>query len=422
MTEAIALPALTLRSRSGRLVTDDRLVNRASKGDEQAFAVIYERYHQDLFRYCQAMLGNPSDAQDALQNTMVKALQALPGEKREIKLKPWLYRIAHNEAINLMRRRHPGADIDSASTAAIDAGPYESAETKERLHQLANDLGELPERQRSALVLRELSGLRFEEIGATLGATPAVIRQTIYEARTSLQRMKVGREMGCETVKQALSDGDGRVLRRRDIRAHLGACESCAEFRADIAARQRDLAALSPLPAAASAGLLHGVLAGSHGCLGAGLAGNVGGGAAKTLAASTILKSAAAVVAVTAVGVTAANRGGLVHLGSTGQSNNPGNSPAHSIPVPSAITEGSGPSQSSAAFGQQSAKQVRRPQAGHTPREDCGREVGKGRFDPGGGEKRSWRLDRDGDKSELARFPRLTSGRRVSWTGDCRRP
>ena len=400
MTEAIALRASTLRSRSARLVSDDRLVNRASKGDEQAFAVIYDRYHQDLFRYCQAMLGNASDAQDALQNAMVKALQALPGERREIKLKPWLYRIAHNEAINVMRRRHPSADIDTAALAALDLGPYESAETKERLDQLASDLGELPERQRSALVLRELSGLSFEEIGAALGATPAVVRQTIYEARTSLQQMKVGREMSCETVKQTLSDDDGRILRRRDMRAHLGACESCAEFEAGIAARQRDLAALSPLPAVASAGLLHGVLAGSQGGSGAGLAGTVGGGAAKTLAASTLLKSAAAVVAVTAVGVTAADRGGLVHLGSIGQRNNPSSSPGHSTLVSPDIPRVSGPSQPSAALREPLANQVRsRRQA--TPQE----KIAAGRKLASEGSAPKAASDTAGNSTETAAIP-----------------
>ena len=421
MTEAIALPALTLRSRSGRLVTDDRLVNRASKGDEQAFAVIYERYHQDLFRYCQAMLGNPSDAQDALQNTMVKALQALPGEKREIKLKPWLYRIAHNEAINLMRRRHPGADIDSASTAAIDAGPYESAETKERLHQLANDLGELPERQRSALVLRELSGLRFEEIGATLGATPAVIRQTIYEARTSLQRMKVGREMGCETVKQALSDGDGRVLRRRDMSSSRGLRElrgiqgrHCGPTTRP--SRSQPIAGGGVRGAVARSPRRQPRLLGSRprGQRWRGRRQDAGG-----LDNSEIGRSSGC------------RDRSWSHRRQQGRSGASRLDWSKQQPRqfagaldPGAFCHHRG-FRSKSKFGSirtTISETSSQPQAGHTPREDCGREVGKGRFDPGGGERRSWRLDRDGDKSELARFPRLTSGRRVSWTGDCRRP
>jgi len=321
MTEAIALPGSILRPRPVRLFSDDHLVNRASKGDERALAAIYDRYHQDLFRYCEATLGNAQDAQDALQNTMVKALQALPGEQREIKLKPWLYRIAHNEAIEVLRRRRPVAQLDEATAPQLQAAPHDSLETRERLRELVSDLGGLPERQRSALVMRELSGMSFDEIGASLGTSPAVVRQTIYEARSSLQQMSEGREMSCEEVKRAISDGDGRILRRRDMRAHLRACSSCADFRAGIANRRRDLAALSPLPAAASAGLLHGVLGGAHGGSGSGaLAAALGGGTGKAVATSALLKSAAAVLAVTAVGVTAANTTGLTHIGTASQS------------------------------------------------------------------------------------------------------
>lgn len=320
MTEAIALPGSTLRARPARLFSDDRLVNRASRGDERAFAAIYDRYHQELFRYCQAILGNPQDAQDALQNTMVKALRALPGEKRKIRLKPWLYRIAHNEAIGVLRRRRPTSQFDEETASAIESAPHQSIETRERLHQLVSDLGELPERQRSALVLRELSGMSFDEIGLSLGTTPAVVRQTIYEARSGLQQMSEGREMGCEAVRQAISDGDGRILRRRDMRAHLRACSSCGEFRAGIAIRRRDLSALSPLPAAASVGLLHGLLGSAHGGSGpGGLAAALGGGTGKALVTSTLLKSAAAVMAAAAVGVTAADTTGLIHVGSGGQ-------------------------------------------------------------------------------------------------------
>ena len=88
-----------------RLLGDDRLARRAAEGDGQAFAALYQRHHQALYRYCRAILGNPEDAADALQNTMTAALRALPGERREIHVKPWLFRIAHNESITLLRRR-----------------------------------------------------------------------------------------------------------------------------------------------------------------------------------------------------------------------------------------------------------------------------------------------------------------------------
>ncbi len=88
-----------------RAFSDRRLARRASRGDQRAIAAIFERYRQELYGFCLGLLGEPQDAQDALQNTMVKVLRALPGEEREIALRPWLYRIAHNEAIELRRCR-----------------------------------------------------------------------------------------------------------------------------------------------------------------------------------------------------------------------------------------------------------------------------------------------------------------------------
>src|SRR5918996_1876988 len=87
------------------LVTDRQIVRLAARGESRAFAALYERYHQELYRYCHSILGNGDDALDALHNTMARVLRALPGEKREIALRPWLYRVAHNEAISLLRER-----------------------------------------------------------------------------------------------------------------------------------------------------------------------------------------------------------------------------------------------------------------------------------------------------------------------------
>lgn len=309
MTQVTASPA----AGAARLFSDDRLAKRATQGDRRAFAAIYQRYHQDLYRYCAAILGNPEDAHDALQNTMVKVLRALPGEQRRIQLKPWLYRIAHNESVELLRRRRPSEQIDP-ELEAVGAGAAETAELRERLRWLITDLEELPDRQRGALVMRELADFSFEQIGVAFDTSPAVARQTVYEARLGLREMNEGREMRCEEVCLAISDDDRRVLRRRDIRSHLRSCPGCAAFRADIAGRRRDLAMLSPLPVAASTGLLHALIGGGHGGSSAGLAGTAAAGAGKAAATSAVVKSAATVAVVAAIGVTAADRGGLIHV------------------------------------------------------------------------------------------------------------
>jgi RNA polymerase sigma factor (sigma-70 family) len=302
-----------------RLFSDARLTRRAVRGDERAFAAIFRRYHQPLYRFCLAIVGSPDDAQEALQNTMAKVLRALPGEEREIELKPWLYRIAHNESIDLLRRRRETSQLD-VEQITPGYGLAEDAEARERLRRLLADLRELPERQREVLIMRELSGFEFEEIGAALGTSDAVARQTLYEARQSLRQMEEGREMSCAAVTEAISDGDGRVLRRRDVRAHLRTCAECRGFGEDIKRRRRDFAALSPLPAVAAAGMLQGLVGGSSGAAGGGVAATtLGGGAAKTLGASALAKGVATAAVVAAVGVTAADRSGVIHLGLPGE-------------------------------------------------------------------------------------------------------
>jgi RNA polymerase sigma factor (sigma-70 family) len=323
MSEAAAAPGLS------RWQSDERLTRRACGGDERAFAAIFRRYHQPLYRFCLAIVGNPEDAQDVLQNTMVKVMRALPGEERTIELKPWLYRIAHNEAIDLLRRRRETRQLD-AELAAPGYGLAEDVATRERLRRLLTDLRELPERQRETLVMRELAGLEFEEIGAALGTSDAVARQTLYEARQSLRQMEEGREMSCDEVTRALSDGDGRVTRRRDVRAHLRSCAGCRSFRDEIKSRQHDLAAISPLPAAAVAGMLQGLAGGSGAASGGGMAAALGGGAAKTISASAAAKGVATVAVAATVGAGAADRTGIIHLGLPGEGNS---QPAKSAPA-----------------------------------------------------------------------------------------
>ena len=94
-------------------IRDDRgLARGAVSGDRRAFDTIFRRHHRELYRYCRAILGDADEAQDALQSTMVKALRALPGERREIALKPWLFRVAHNEAVGILRARRSSVELD----------------------------------------------------------------------------------------------------------------------------------------------------------------------------------------------------------------------------------------------------------------------------------------------------------------------
>ncbi|HEY7951161.1 MAG TPA: sigma-70 family RNA polymerase sigma factor [Solirubrobacterales bacterium] len=302
-------------SAPARLLSDERLAKRAAGNDRRSFAEIYRRYSQCLYRFCLSIVGSPEDASDALQNTMVKALRALPGEERQIQLKPWLYRVARNESVELLRKRRQAVEFGD-DLAAPGGGPAETIAQRERLSQLLSDLAELPERQRSMLTMRELAGLELAQIAAAFDTSPAVVRQTIYEARLSLRQLAEGREMTCEEVTRRLSDADGRVRRRRDIQAHLRACPDCRAFGQAIEERRHDLASLAPLPAIASAGILHAVLGGGHGAASGAAAGStIAAGAGKVAATPFLVKSVATVAVAATVGVSAADRSGLVDVG-----------------------------------------------------------------------------------------------------------
>ena len=207
MEDASPLPiAGTLRVSPLRQ-SDARLARRATAGDEAAFAAIFERYGQDLYRYCRAILGDPTDAQDALQNTMTRILRALPGEHRTINLRPWLYRVARNESLTLIREREQIVELTDERSPAVPAADI-SAEHREAVRTLVADLASLPETQRSALVLHEMSGLSHEEVSEALQRSPRASRQAIYEARLALQDLKEGRAMDCDEIRALISDGD----------------------------------------------------------------------------------------------------------------------------------------------------------------------------------------------------------------------
>lgn len=286
--------------------SDEGLARRATRGDEQALGAIFERYGQELYRFCLGLLGEPQDAQDALQNTMVKALRALPGEKREIALRPWLYRIAHNEAINLRRAKRETQALDWQLLDG-QSSVTERAEQRERLGWLFRDLSDLPPRQRAVLVMRELSGLDFADIGAALGTSGAVVRQSLYEARRNLGQMDRGRGLRCEAVMRVLSDADGRVSSRREIRAHLRDCPDCRGFQNRIEARKATFAGIAPLPLGAGMGL-QSVLAGAGGSGASGVTAALGAGAASSAGTAGMVKAIATVAVVAIVGTATVGR------------------------------------------------------------------------------------------------------------------
>jgi RNA polymerase sigma factor (sigma-70 family) len=259
---------------------DEALASRAAAGNSAAFAALCERYHEPLLGYCRSILLNTDDAHDATQSALENALRALPRREPGRPLKPWLYRIAHNEAINIVRRRQPvasGIDTDDLLTVP---GPEADSEQRTRLAQLVDDLRMLPERQRGALVMRELSGLSYDEIGLALGVSNEAARRAVFDARTALHDAVDGRATECTSVRRCLSDGDRRHLRARGVRAHLRSCDDCATFERAMGMRQADLHMLGPWLAGGAGAL--GLLGYGAGTAGASVlvASSTGGGAA----------------------------------------------------------------------------------------------------------------------------------------------
>lgn len=236
------------------VLSDERLARLAARGDERAFGAIVERHQGALTRYCRTVLRHGADAEDAVQNALVAAHRALAAGTIPMRVKPWLYRIAHNEAISLARTRRPADELDERDLPA-GAAPEEAVEIRRRLGELLSDLRALTERQREALVLRELSGLDYAEIAHAMGVTEAAAQQTVFEARSALQSFGEGRALACEGIQRALSDCDGMRLRTRTFRAHLRDCEGCRTFEVALRARRRDLGLLFP-PTGAAGGLL----------------------------------------------------------------------------------------------------------------------------------------------------------------------
>jgi RNA polymerase sigma factor (sigma-70 family) len=167
-----------------RAQPDRRLVDLVRDGYDAAFEEIVRRYRRPLDRFAAAIVGGRSE--DVTQDAFSKALLALRGSEAEIELRPWLYRIVRNTALNDLRDRAPVAE-ELADTLPGGLSAAAVVEAREELRDLMERLGALPEPQRAALVMRELEGLSHEEIAAALGVSGGAARQAIFRARSALR-------------------------------------------------------------------------------------------------------------------------------------------------------------------------------------------------------------------------------------------
>ena len=183
-------------------------IDQAKAGDERAFAALVERHRRELQLHCYRMLGSLQDAEDLVQETLLAAWRGLGGFEQRASLRAWLYRIVTNRCLNALRERGRRPAVEETlmappptryvepswlepypDSALPDLAPGPEARYEQReATQLAFVAGlqQLPERQRAALVLRDVLGFRTEEVAAMLDVTPQSVKAALQRARTTL--------------------------------------------------------------------------------------------------------------------------------------------------------------------------------------------------------------------------------------------
>ncbi|MGN6275168.1 MAG: sigma-70 family RNA polymerase sigma factor [Solirubrobacterales bacterium] len=284
LTHASRRGLIARRSPLLKLQGDEKLIAMARAGNPGAFEAIVDRYQGRLLGFCRQMLGSTEDAEDVLQEVFVNAYKAMLADEREINLRPWLYRIARNRCLNYLRKPKADAqesmdmvpEVDAASTA-------ERVHNREEFRQILADVNKLPETQRSALLLREMDALSYEEIAAAMDTTVPSVKSLLVRARISLTEASQARLLTCGEVRIELSEAaEGLRKVSAPVRRHVRECDECADFRGQLRSNEKALAALFPVgPLFALKGFIAsklGLGTGGAGAAGAG-AGTAGAGA-----------------------------------------------------------------------------------------------------------------------------------------------
>jgi len=170
----------------------EALIRAHEAGDSRALEEILTPYEAPLFRVCIGILGNREDAEDAVQETLLRALRSLPRFRGESGVRTWLQRIAINVCLEWKRRRRNAAALDEAA-GARDPQPGPDAIAIQQA-MVFEALASLTPRQRAAVVLHVVEGLTMQEIAATLGWTPKKVENELYRARQALARWRASHE------------------------------------------------------------------------------------------------------------------------------------------------------------------------------------------------------------------------------------
>ena len=223
--------------------SDERLVAAVRRGDDRAFEVLYQRYQRRIHAYVVGMVKDHGRAEDVTQEVFVSALRRMRESEQPLAFKPWLYQIAKNGCIDAFRRSRRAEEVsydaDDALTGAdhsklVGAGPSPDAAVaaKEDLDNLCGAFGGLSDTHHEILVLRELEGLSYREIGKRMGMSRPAVESTLFRARRRLTEEYDDIVSGarCLRITQIIGTAVESRLGARDTRRlarHLSHCEPC---------------------------------------------------------------------------------------------------------------------------------------------------------------------------------------------------
>jgi len=178
------------------------VVERSAQGDQRAFALLVNRYQGMVFTTACKLLKDQCAAEDAAQDTFLKAYAALPGFQRRARFSTWLYRICYNTCISQLRRKSPETPIDSVSEPAV-SGPAEELRARDVQAALQQEIGLLPDDYREMITLYHLTGLAYDEIARMTGKPMGTVKATIHRAR-ALLRTRLVERIGWDTLKEVM--------------------------------------------------------------------------------------------------------------------------------------------------------------------------------------------------------------------------
>ncbi len=232
-----------------RLQSDERLIALVRRGNNAAFETLVARYQSRLLAFCRHMLGSREDAEDVLQEVFAASYNAIVADERAIHVRPWLYRIARNRSLNHLRRVQP-IGVDSMDVHISEAGitTADKVHRREDFRMLVADVQDLPETQKTALLLREIDALSYEQIAEAMETTIPSVKSLLVRARVSLAEAAEARTLTCEQVREELGEvAEGLRRSTAPVRRHVRGCERCQGFKSQLRSTNKALAAVFPV-------------------------------------------------------------------------------------------------------------------------------------------------------------------------------